>query len=364
MAQMRLFEPLKLGHLNLKNRVVVPPMVLFGHCAEDGMVTEAHLRHYARMAAGGPGLIVQEATCVTPEGRLSMDQLGIWSDDHISGLKKIVDVVHGEGVPILVQLHHAGIMSVTGQRLCPSAYTFRETKEKEGQKLAVPVKEIFGQEMTADDIDVIRRAFIDAGRRAYEAGFDGVELHGCHSYLLCQFLNARVNQRDDRYGKEPERLIMEIAQGIREITGAEFLIGIRLGGFEPDLAAAIRHAKTIAPYLDFLDISYGFQGTMITDAPGDETVPAIARAAGAIRKQVEKPVFTVGHIQRPEEAEKILGETSVAMVAVGRSVLVDMDWTKKAEKGESVGYCLGCSTCQWRKDPNRCAGRRRMEAQK
>lgn len=364
MAQMRMLAPLKLGHLELKNRIVVPPMVLFGHCADDGMITEAHLRHYTRLAKGGPGLIVQEATCVTPGGRLSGDQPGIWSDDHIPGLRRVVEAVHGEGVPVVVQLHHGGIMSVTGPRLCPSAYIFRETKEKEGQKLAVPVKEITGQAMTDADIDEIRQAFVNAGRRAYEAGYDGVELHSCHSYLLCQFLNRYVNQRTDIYGSEPERLVLEIAEGIRAATNPEFLIGIRLGGFEPDLETAVKHAKVLAEKLDFLDISYGFQGTMDTTAPGDETLPAIVRAAAAIRQAVDIPVFAVGHVKSPEEAEAILEKTDVDMVAVGRSILVDPEWTNKAKAGQTPGYCFDCRSCQWRIDESRCPGRRKLEGSK
>lgn len=357
MAPLSIASPLKIGSVTVKNRICVPPMVLFGHSGEDGMVTEAHVAHYTAMAKGGPGLIIQEATCVMREGRLSGDQLGIWSDDHIPGLKRLTEAIHREGVPVFIQLHHGGIMSAVGRRVCPDSYMFRQNPKKEGQKLATQITEVRGEKLTVSEIEEIREAFIAAGRRAYLAGYDGVELHGCHSYLLCQFLNKNVNGRADKYAGGIA-LIREIFQGIRAVTAPEFVIGIRLGAFEPALADAVENAKALDKMgMAFFDVSYGFSGEMDFLAPGDETMLPVIRAAGAIRKAVSVPVFAVDSIRTPALAERVVSEGYGDMADVGRSVLVDYNWPQKALSGKIPGACVGCKSCQWRMDPNKCPGR-------
>ena len=253
-----LFETLTLKNLTIKNRICVPPMVCFNWSDESGIVSDKHVAHYRAVAQGGPGLIIQEATCIDPVGRLANSQLGIWCDEQIPGLKRIVDAVHEEGVPILVQIHHAGIMGLTNPAPCPSAYEFerRDFVQK-------------GAEMTLEEIAELRRNFAEAARRAQKAGYDGVELHGCHSYLLCQFLNSRVNKRTDKYA-DGMVLVEEILQDVRKATGPDFIVGIRLGIFEPGLADGIAHAKRLAELgIDFLDLSYGFGPESDCEKPED-----------------------------------------------------------------------------------------------
>lgn len=342
----RLLEPLSVGGVAVKNRICIPPMVFYGHAGDDGRVTEAHVDHYRELARGGAGLIIQEATCVTPGGRLRHDQLGIWSDSQLPGLRQIVRAVH-EDCPIFLQLHHAGVAGAGPERLCPSSYRYHG-----------PGGDVTGQEMTLRDIETVKDAFIRAGRRAYAAGYDGIELHGCHSYLLCQFLNRRVNRREDVYGREPLRLVTEIMAGIWAETDPSFPIGIRLGAFEPALADGVAHAKALADHgAAFLDISYGFDGEMDTGAPGDPALAGTVRAAAVIRRAVDVPVFAVGKIRLPEDGERVLLETGVDMVDVGRSALVDPAWPDKARKGRRPGRCLDCGVCQWRTDARRCPGR-------
>ena len=348
MAPLNLRDRVPIGSITTRNRICVPPMVRYRLAGPDGIVTDGHVAHYRRMAEGGAGLIIQEATCITRDGRLSGDQLGIWSDDHIPGLRRIVEAVHGEGCPIFVQLHHAGIQTFGPDHPCPSAYL-----------LHTPSGDRQGRPLTLEEIASIRGAFIEGGRRAYEAGYDGVELHGCHSYLLCQFLNRNVNRRTDRYGQEPMTLIREIYKGIREVTSPEFVIGIRLGGFEPTLADGIAHARALeAMGIEFLDISYGFTGEMDLNAPGNPNFSAAVRAAAAIKAQVSIPVFAVNGIRTPRDGSAILSETGVDLVDVGRSILVDPEWPSKALNGRAPGRCLGCKDCQWRIDPEKCPGRR------
>jgi 2,4-dienoyl-CoA reductase-like NADH-dependent reductase (Old Yellow Enzyme family) len=224
----KLFTEFKIKEMKIKNRICVPPMVV-GY-TEDGYVAEENIERYRALAKGGAGLIIQEATCVNRNGKLSRTQLGIWEDGQIEGLKKIVDVVHEEDCKIFIQIHHAGVVGVSENPLCPSPYKFRDT---------------VGKEMTIEDIKAIQKDFIEAARRAYEAGYDGIELHGCHSYLICQFFNKKVNMRNDEYGANREKFVLEILEGIRKITPKEFIVGIRLGGFEPTIEDGINHAKIL-----------------------------------------------------------------------------------------------------------------------
>ena len=191
----QLSDPVQIGSVRTRNRICIPPMVLYGHAGEDGMVTDAHVEHYRALAEGGAGLIIQEATCVAPEGRLRQDQLGIWAEDQVPGLKRIVEAVHGAGCPIFLQIHHGAVRDLSA--------------------------------LSAVEIESLRDAFIDGCLRACRAGYDGVELHGCHSYLLCQFLNRRTNRRRDPYA-DGLVLIKEIYDGVRAGTSPDFVVGIRL----------------------------------------------------------------------------------------------------------------------------------------
>ncbi len=331
----------------IRNRICVPPMVCYHWTDESGVVSDRHVAHYREIAEGGAGLIIQEATCITKEGRLADSQLGIWDDSQIDGLRRITHAVHEAGCPIFVQIHHAGIVGIAQQAYCPDAYTLHgEGADKVGVR------------MSLEDIARIQQAFVDAARRAYEAGYDGVELHGCHRYLMCQFLNSRVNRRDDRYGAHPEQFIYEIMDGIRKVVPEDFVVGIRLGGFEPTLTDAIAHAKGLEAHgIDFLDISYGFSEESEPEKPADFPYKDIIYAAGEIKMNCSVPVFAVNGIRVPEDARGVLTATDVDMVDIGRSTLVNPSWAADALAGRDTGRCLDCAVCQWRVDTEKCAGR-------
>lgn len=343
-----------MGTLEIKNRICVPPMVCFGWSDDSGMVTEKNVNHYRAIARGGAGLVIQEATCISKEGRLSLDQLGIWEDEQIPGLKKIVDAVHEEGVPIFVQIHHAGVIAAPESRVCPSEYTcVHKGIEKHGR------------ELTVSEIHEIEEEFIQAARRAFEAGYDGVELHGCHSYLLSQFMNRRVNQRTDEYGQDPMRIVERILEGIRRITPETFLVGIRLGAFEPELSDGIAHAKWLEEHgIDFIDVSYGFEFEDHREKPEGYPFAEAIYGAKKIKEAVSVPVFAVYGIQNGEQAEAVLEDTGVDMVDIGRGVLVNYGWANDVKDGRDPGRCLYCPTCMWRVDPARCAGRLLHERRK
>ena len=183
----KLFSEFKIRNLKIKNRICVPPMVI--GLTDDGYVTKENVDRYRELAKGGAGLIIQEATCINIDGKLSSKQLGIWEDDQIEGLKSIVEAVHAEDSKIFIQIHHAGVVGISENPICPSPYEYKKLD-----------KTVIGREMTNEDIKSVQKDFIEAARRAYEAGYDGIELHGCHGYLISQFLNKKVNTRTDEYG--------------------------------------------------------------------------------------------------------------------------------------------------------------------
>ncbi len=343
----RLFEEGKIRNTTVKNRIVVPPMVVFTWSDDTGRVTQNNIDHYEAIAKGGAGLIIQEATCISKSGRLAGTQLGIWEDAQVEGLKQIVDAVHSHGVPILVQIHHAGIVGIAEDAVCPSDYT-----------CVVREQPKTGRALSLEELHQIQEQFVAAAKRAYQAGYDGVELHGCHSYLISQFLNRNVNRREDAYGQQRERFALEIMDEIRRQTSDDFIIGIRLGGFEPSLEDAIEHARSLeAQGIDFLNISYGFAQASSPTMPEAYPFKDIIYAAQKIKEAVSVPVFAVNGINNPKLAEEILEQTNVDMVSIGRGTLVNYNWGNDAKAGRDVGSCLYCKTCMWRIDPTKCPGR-------
>jgi len=344
----KIFESFNIKNLKISNRICVPPMVTRFSKLDTGIVEEGTVDHYRKIAKGMPGLIIQEATCVNIDGRLMDLQLGIWNDNHIAGLRKIVDAVHEEGSSIFIQIHHAGVVGISKEPLCPSVYSY---VSQDGT-----IKN--GHEMTTAEIQMIQDDFVRAGIRAYTAGYDGIELHGCHQYLMSQFLNKKVNKRLDIYGEHPEKFILEIVDGIREKTSTDFVIGIRLGGFEPTIEDAIHNALTLEQGgLDFIDVSYGFSIEQEVSVPDDYPFLDIIYAAEMIKKSVHIPVFAANGITSPEMAEDILLRTNVEMADIGRGFMVNSNWMKDAMENKDTGKCLHCKRCQLYGNPDKCSGK-------
>ena len=343
----KLFDSMEIKQLKLKNRIVVPPMVIYHRSDDTGYVTDIQVEHYREIAEGGAGLIIQEATCVEKDGRLGDTQLGIWEDGQIEGLSRITKAVHETGTPILVQIHHAGVFGFMEDTVCPSEVL-----------CTVKGKTKRPRELTVEEIHRIQNSFVTAAIWAFKAGYDGVELHGCHNYLICQFLNSRVNVRTDEYGKNKALFALEIMKEIRKHTPASFLVGMRLGAFEPTLSDAISHAIEFQDNgIDFLDISYGFEQFSTPVCPEDYPFSDRIYAAEEIRKHVSIPVFAVGEIISPQQAEDILNVTGVDLVDIGRGTLVNPSWANDAKNGRDTGRCIHCKTCMWRVDPQKCPGR-------
>lgn len=320
-----LFDPIEIGTLRLKNRIVMPPMAT-GLAIIRGEVTEALIRHYTRRARG-PGLIVVEHSYVTRGGRLQERQLGIYDDELMPGLTRLTEAVHGHGTPIAIQLNHAGgrtTSEVCGvQPVAPSPVTLSTERSRE---------------LTLDEIDGLVEAFGQGARRAVGAGFDVVEVHGAHGFLLNQFLSPLANQRDDPYGGVLEnraRLPIRVVKRVREVEGEGFPLFYRLGAddmtpggltLEDGKAAAV---MLVEAGVDVVDVSSGFVGSRPAGFEGQGYLIPLAEG---IKGVVDVPVIGVGGITRAEYADMIVREGRVDLVAVGRALLADPEWAIKAAR--------------------------------
>lgn len=343
----QLFAPASLGRMNAKNRLVMPPMVL-NYADARGRVTDRYLAHIERVARGGIGTMVLEASYVSEDGKGFACQLGIHSDDCLAGLRQLADAAHAHGALIGPQLYHAGRQSsakITGtQLLAPSP-------------LPCPLMQEVPREMSEQDIERVVAQFAAAAKRARAAGFDFVEIHGAHGYLLMQFLSAFSNQRKDEYGGSLEnrlRFPLAVVRAVRDAVGPEFTVLYRISGEEGipgglTLEETMVAAKALEDAgVDALHVSVGsygsyVQGRMIPPMSMPDGVNA-GLAAG-IRKQVSIPVIAVGKCREPDLAETLLKEDKADFVAIGRSLLADPDWPSKASEGraEDINHCIACN---------------------
>ncbi len=343
---MDIFTPIDINGTRVKNRVVLPPVVNFGWSDSDGMVSSKHVAHYERIAKGGAGLDIVEATCVNPEGRIFSYQLGIWDDRHIEGLKKIAEGIKRNGATALIQLHHAGL--TTRKAVAEKAYG--PSADPENERSASLTKEQIGE---------LVGNFVSAANRACKAGFDGVELHGAHGYLLNQFASSAINVRTDEYGGSYEnrlRMARQVVQGIKDVTSASFIIGYRMAGCSPTLNDGIEVAKLLESYgVHYLHVSHGGEKGVNPVVPDGFEYNHVVYMGTEVKKHVDIPVMVVNQIKTPERANKLLQEGLADLVAIGRDMLTDPDWVTKAQKGEKINLCIDCQPrCKRYTKPESC----------
>jgi len=338
-----LFTPLRLRETTLRNRVAVSPMCQYS--AREGLPTAWHLVHLGSRAVGGAGLVVAEATAVTPEGRISPADTGIWSDAHAEAWAPIARFVAEHGAVPALQLAHAG-------RKASTDAPWRGGKplgaEAGGWRPVGPGSEPFAQgypeprELREDELPGVVGAFRDSARRAAEAGFEAVEIHMAHGYLLHQFLSPLTNHRKDGYGGSTEsrrRLPLEVARAVRDAFPVERPVLVRIsatdwveGGW--DLEQSIVLARELrAAGVDLVDCSSGgaVPGAKIPVAPGYQ-VPF----ARAIREQAGVATGAVGMITEPAQAEAIVAEGSADLVLLARGMLRDPYWALHAARALGV----------------------------
>jgi 2,4-dienoyl-CoA reductase-like NADH-dependent reductase (Old Yellow Enzyme family) len=334
-----LFTPLPLRTLQLKNRIAVPPMCQYS--AVDGYPNDWHFVHYGSRAVGGSGLIIFEATGVSPEARISPADLGLWDDKQIASFKRITDFIKVHNAVPGIQLAHAGRKAST---LVPWEGNGLATEDRGGWQTIAPSPLAFSpeypfpREMSIEDIDRVTAEFVAAAKRSLAAGFEVIQLHMAHGYLVHQFLSPLSNKRTDAYGGSLEnrcRFGLEIAKQVRAVIPEHLPLCVRFsatdwveGGW--DLEQAIQFAAWLKEIgVDLIDCSSGglVPDAVIPVGPGYQVL-----FAERIRKETGVLTGTVGFITSPEQAEQIVRTGQADLVFMGRQLLRDPYWPLHAAK--------------------------------
>lgn len=326
----KLLKPLKTDHITLANRLVMPPMAT-SKAEIDGKVSKAILDYYERKSEGGYiSLIIIEHSYITQEGKASEHQLSISDDSVVVGLKELSSIIHHNGSKTVMQINHAGSAAskeVTGSDpVGPSA-------------VANPRLGSVPKELTRDEIKEVINVFKESARRTKEAGFDGVEIHSAHGYILDQFFSPLTNKRTDEYGGDVYnriRIHLEVIKAVREVTGENFLILLRLGASDyMEGGATIEDSKIAAREfekvgVDIIDISGGFNGFIV---PNTTEQGYFSPLSVAIKEVVSIPVILTGGITKASAAEKLLIDEKADLIGVGRAIYKDSNWAKNAIEG-------------------------------
>jgi 2,4-dienoyl-CoA reductase-like NADH-dependent reductase (Old Yellow Enzyme family)/thioredoxin reductase len=344
----KLFEPIKLGTIELKNRIVMPPMGT-NFSTEDGYTTKRLVDYHVERAKGGVGLIIVEGAYVEPRGKSSVRQLAVDNDDKISGLKELAVAIQANGAKAALQLFHGGRQShsliIGTQPVSASEVFCRFTRETP-------------RALTVEEIKDVIVAFAEGARRTKAAGFDAVEIHGAHGYLINQFLSPLTNKRTDKYGgdvKGRTTFLLEILDHARDKVGKNYPILCRINGDDYiEGGITLEEAKEIAQMLeaagvDALHISGGIYDSPVPATTGPMAIPRghMVRLAAGIKKVVDIPVIAVGRINDPELAEKILQEGNADLISMGRALLADPELPNKAATGalDDIRRCTACDEC-------------------
>ena len=305
----------KIRDLVLKNRIVMPPMCTYSSDGE-GMVKNFHMVHYGSRAIGGVGFIILEATAVVPNGRISSRDLGIWSDDHVPRLKSLVAQSKSSGAKMAIQLAHAGRKCTSSDEyiVAPSPIRFDESHR-------------LPSELNVDEIKELVVSFTEAARRADEAGFDAIEIHAAHGYLIHEFLSPITNKRGDEYGGSLEnrtRFLKEILTSIKEVWPEEKPILVRVsaddyaeGGI--DVVEMVKIINEVKENIDMVHVSTGGLISVKFDVyPGYQV-----DHSQIIRSGCNIPTIAVGLIKEYDHIEEILYNDRADLVALGRPLLRD-----------------------------------------
>lgn len=329
-----LFTPLTQRGVTFPNRIVVSPMCQYS--SEDGLANDWHFVHLGSRAVGGAGLVIVEATAVTPEGRITPQDMGIWTDGHVASLKRIVDFMHQHGSRAGVQLAHAGRKASTarpwegGKKLLPADGGWTDVLAPS----AIPFSKDYPQPVELDKAGIrsIVQAFVEATRRSLEAGFDVVEIHAAHGYLIHEFFSPLSNQRTDAYGGSFEnrtRILIEVVDAVREVWPEDRPLWVRIsatdwaeGGWNPDESAQL--GKVLKNHgVDLVDASSGalVEYAKIPTGPGYQV-----EFAEKIRREAGIATGAVGMIIDPAQADTIIRTGQADVVLLAREMLRDPYW--------------------------------------
>lgn len=346
-----LFSPLKIRNLTFRNRIWVPPMCQYSVLAADGIPTSWHMVHLGQMAIGGAGLIIAEATAVTPEGRISEHDCGIWNDQQRDAWKPIVDFIRGQGAIAGIQLAHAGRKASIWADWGTHGERGTQPISAGGwQTIAPSAVEFPGydapREMTHQDIADVEAAFVAAAVRSVEAGFQVLEIHAAHGYLLHEFLSPLSNLRDDEFGGALEnraRLLVSIVTKMREAVDDETVIFIRFSatdwspeGWNEEECSVVAD-WCLRAGADLFDVSSGGNITGVTIPVGQGYQVPLAHF---IKQHAHGPTAAVGMITDAEYANSVITSGHADAVLIGREFMRDAHWGLRAaaELGVDIDY--------------------------
>ncbi|URM34200.1 NADPH dehydrogenase NamA [Cytobacillus firmus] len=319
----KLFSPFTIKGVTFKNRIVMAPMCMYSSHNEDGMVENWHRTHYTSRAVGQVGLIILEATAVTPQGRISPQDLGIWSDDHIAGLKELTGLMKEHGASPGIQLAHAGRKAtVEGEILAPSAIAFNE-------KMKTP------KEMTKEEVSETVQAFKKGAERAKKAGFEVIEIHAAHGYLINEFLSPLSNKRNDEYGGSAEnryRLLGEVIEAVKAVWDGPLFVRVSAHDYH-DEGLTSRDYAEMGKWMkeqgvDLIDVSSGaVVPARIHTYPGYQV-----KFSETIKEGANIRTGAVGLITSGLQAEEILQNERADLIFIARELLRDPYWPRTAAK--------------------------------
>jgi 2,4-dienoyl-CoA reductase-like NADH-dependent reductase (Old Yellow Enzyme family)/thioredoxin reductase len=342
-----LFTPFQIKNLTLKNRIVLPPLASF-LIEKGGAITDRAVEHYRRRAGGGPAMVIMEACAVSPEGVVSENQARIDSDRLLKGLSRIAEAIKSEGAVPAIQIHHAG----------------RQTSAKVIKRLPLapsplPCPAIRGDvaPLTDEQIQELVNKFADAAVRSREAGFELLEIHGAHGYLINQFLSRYSNIREDGYGGDiagRSRFAIDIIEAIRKRLGSAFPISFKISAQE-----FVPNGLTVEESIDILKLLITAGIDAIQVSAGNDSTPewicqpmfmqkaCLAESAAAIKKALQIPVMAVGRINDPWTADNIIAQKMADLVCIGRGLMADPEMPIKAQEGrfDEIRTCIACNTC-------------------
>ncbi|MGV3263261.1 NADPH dehydrogenase NamA [Cytobacillus pseudoceanisediminis] len=319
----KLFSPLTIKGITFKNRIVMAPMCMYSSHNEDGMVENWHRTHYTSRAVGQVGLIILEATAVTPQGRISPQDLGIWNDDHIAGLKELTGLMKEHGASAGIQLAHAGRKAtVEGEILAPSAIAFNE-------KMKTP------KEMTKEEVSETVEAFKKGAERAKKAGFEVIEIHAAHGYLINEFLSPLSNKRSDEYGGSAEnryRFLSEVIEAVKTVWDGPLFVRVSAHDYHDEGLTAEDYAEMgkwmKEQGVDLIDVSSGaVVPARINSYPGYQV-----KFSETIKEGANIQTGAVGLITSGLQAEEILQNGRADLIFIARELLRDPYWPRTAAK--------------------------------
>ena len=332
---MKLLEHAMIGNIELANRVVMEPMCMYRVDKHDGIATPFHIAHYGARAIGQVGLIIVEATGVSPEGRITDQCLGLYNDYQIPALKELVNTIHDQGGKVAIQLNHAGRKSTAIDKIStifgPSAIAYNETSR-------TPV--------AVDDFEINRiiNDFVSAARRAEIAGFDAIEIHGAHGYLVSQFMSPYSNKRDDAY-QDGALFAQKLVAAIRSAwpKPKPLLFRISASDFEKeglDVNEAVRILNLIKDDIDIINVSSGG----ITPTPPHSIFPGYQIGfAQTIRTQTQMPVIGCGMLGSLDLASYLLESNTVDFIGLARPLLANPNWVLDAAQARKVADIIPLS---------------------